>query len=118
MSIEIHTFSLKKIHLKMSSGKWRPFCLGLNVLTHLTYALLLSHMDDLLTHPNAVGILLLSHMDDLLTHPNAVGILLLSHMDDLLTHPNAVGILLLSHMDDLLSHALDFSTVYMDIFAI
>ena len=30
--IDIHTFSLKKIHLKMSSGKWRPFCLGLNVL--------------------------------------------------------------------------------------
>ena len=30
--IEIHTFSFKKIHLKMSSGKWRPFCLGLNVL--------------------------------------------------------------------------------------
>ena len=29
--IEIHTFSLKKIHLKMSPGKWRPFCLGLNV---------------------------------------------------------------------------------------
>ena len=29
---EIHTFSLKKIHFKMSSGKWRPFCLGLNVL--------------------------------------------------------------------------------------
>ena len=32
MLIEIHTFSFKKIHLKMSSGKWRPFCLGLNVL--------------------------------------------------------------------------------------
>ena len=32
MSIEIHTFSLKKIHLKMSSGKWRPFCIGLNVI--------------------------------------------------------------------------------------
>ena len=31
--IEIHTFSFKKIHLKMSSGKWRPFCLGLNVLS-------------------------------------------------------------------------------------
>ena len=29
--IGIHTFSFKKIHLKMSSGKWRPFCLGLNV---------------------------------------------------------------------------------------
>ena len=32
--IEIHTFSLKKIDLKMSSGKWRPSCLGLNVLSH------------------------------------------------------------------------------------
>ena len=33
MLIEIHTFSFTKIHLKMS-GKWRPFCLGLNVVTH------------------------------------------------------------------------------------
>ena len=32
MLIEIPTFSFKKIHLKMLSGKWRPFCLGLNVL--------------------------------------------------------------------------------------
>ena len=31
--IEIHTFLFKKMHLKMSSGKWRPFCLGLNVLS-------------------------------------------------------------------------------------
>ena len=31
--IAIHTFSFKKMHLKMSSAKWRPFCLGLNVLT-------------------------------------------------------------------------------------
>ena len=31
-SIEIHTFSFMKMHLKISSGKWRPFCLGLNVL--------------------------------------------------------------------------------------
>ena len=30
--IGIQTFSLEKIHLKMASGKWRPFCLGLNVL--------------------------------------------------------------------------------------
>ena len=29
---EIRAFSLKKMHLKMSSGKWRPSCLGLNVL--------------------------------------------------------------------------------------
>ena len=33
----IHTFSLTKIHLKMSSAKWRPFCLGLNVLTSQFY---------------------------------------------------------------------------------
>ena len=31
--IEVHTFSFKKIHLKMSSVKWRPFSLGLNVST-------------------------------------------------------------------------------------
>ena len=30
--IKIHIFSLKKMHLKISSGKWRPFCLGHNVL--------------------------------------------------------------------------------------
>ena len=33
ISRAIHTFSFKKMHLKMSSGKWRPSCLGLNVLT-------------------------------------------------------------------------------------
>ena len=31
--IEIHTFSFTKMHLKMSSAKWRLFCLGPNVLT-------------------------------------------------------------------------------------
>ena len=30
--IGIQTFSFKKMHLKMSSAKWRPFCLGLNEL--------------------------------------------------------------------------------------
>ena len=30
--IEIHTFSFKNIHLKMSSARFRPFCLGLNAL--------------------------------------------------------------------------------------
>ena len=30
--IEIYSFSSKKMHLKMSSGKWRPFCQCLNVL--------------------------------------------------------------------------------------
>ena len=32
ISIGIKIFSFKKMHLKMSSAKWRPFCLGLNVL--------------------------------------------------------------------------------------
>ena len=30
--IGIQTFSFTKMHLKMSSAKWRPFCLGLNVI--------------------------------------------------------------------------------------
>ena len=32
--IEILTFSFKKMRLKVSSGKWGPFCLGLNVSSH------------------------------------------------------------------------------------
>ena len=31
--IKIQTFSFRKRHLKMSSDKWRPFSLGLNVLS-------------------------------------------------------------------------------------
>ena len=31
--IEIHPLSLKKMRLNVSSAKWRPFCLGLDVLT-------------------------------------------------------------------------------------
>ena len=34
MLIGIQTFSSKEMHLKMSSVKLRPSCLGLNVLTH------------------------------------------------------------------------------------
>ena len=34
--IGIQTFSFKKMHLKMSSAKWSPFCLGPNVIyTHV-----------------------------------------------------------------------------------
>ena len=32
--IEIPTFPFKKMCLKVSSAKWRPFCLGLNVLSN------------------------------------------------------------------------------------
>ena len=35
--IEILTFSFKKIRLKLSSAKRRPFCLGLNMLNFLIY---------------------------------------------------------------------------------
>ena len=40
--IEIHIFSFRKMHLNMSSVKWRLFCLSLNVLnqaiaTHLKF---------------------------------------------------------------------------------
>ena len=30
--IRIQTFSFKKMHLKLSSAKWHPFCLSLNVI--------------------------------------------------------------------------------------
>ena len=33
ISIEIQTFLFKKMCLRVSSGKWRSFCLGLNVLS-------------------------------------------------------------------------------------
>ena len=35
--IEIRIFSFKKMGLKVSSAKWRPFCLGLNVLNSRPY---------------------------------------------------------------------------------
>ena len=31
MLIEIHSFSFKKMHVKMLSAKWHPFCLSINV---------------------------------------------------------------------------------------
>ena len=46
--IEIHTFSFKKMRFKLSSGKWRPFCPGLNVLRaqmrmHCSYHMVETH---------------------------------------------------------------------------
>ena len=41
--LEILTFSLTKMRLKVSSAKWRPFCLGLNVL--IIYFYLLQSVD-------------------------------------------------------------------------
>ena len=39
---EIHTFKFTKMHWKMSSGRWRPFCLGLNVLKSVSYIRVIS----------------------------------------------------------------------------
>ena len=39
ISIKILTFSCKKMRLKVSSAKWRPFCLGLNVLNYFILGL-------------------------------------------------------------------------------
>ena len=44
MLSEIRAFSFKKMHFKMSSAKWRPLCLGLNVLKELVFK-------DNVTHP-------------------------------------------------------------------
>ena len=41
---EIHTFSFKKIRLKTSSAKWRPFCLGLNELKCIPLNEIISNM--------------------------------------------------------------------------
>ena len=43
--IEILAFSFTKMRLKVSSAKWRPFCLGLNVLINTigTDTLVLKH---------------------------------------------------------------------------
>ena len=38
--MEIYTFSFKKMHLIISSGKWQPYCLGLNVLTPVIHSIL------------------------------------------------------------------------------
>ena len=44
--IGIQTFSLKKMHSKMSSAKWRPFCLGLNVLNTMMALWLCATQED------------------------------------------------------------------------
>ena len=38
--IDVQSFSSKKMHLIMSSAKWRPFCPGLNVLNHISVYIL------------------------------------------------------------------------------
>ena len=60
--IEIHTFPFMKVHLKMSSGKMRQFCFGLNVLIKLVRRDFLSskikHQSECKMHHGSFTILL------------------------------------------------------------
>ena len=42
--IEIHKFSFTKMRLKLSSAKWRPYCLGLNVLKYIQMFHIIGHI--------------------------------------------------------------------------
>ena len=52
--IKIYTSSFKKMHLKMS-GKWQPFCLSLNVLTHRDYCATLHKPISIIVHNICLG---------------------------------------------------------------
>ena len=47
ISIGIQIFSFKKMHFKMSSAKWRPFCLGLNVLNDMGACIVITKRHEL-----------------------------------------------------------------------
>ena len=66
---EIWTFILKIKHLEMSSVKWQPFCLSLNVLTHCPPVIQLGFSDDS-TKPSPEPILT-HHQKIRVTHPSA-----------------------------------------------
>ena len=57
--IGIQTFSIKEIHLKMSSAKWRPYCLGLNVL--ISYPAITVHISGILNSSAAETRIFLSN---------------------------------------------------------
>ena len=63
--IEIHTFSFKKILLKMFSGKWRAFCLGHTVLKRVLYAVssIFSGLKGM-QHPNIIQYARYRYMDE------------------------------------------------------
>ena len=59
ISIKFHTFSFKKMHLKMASAKWRLFCLGLNVLRAACSTKMESHQNTVYTRLTISLILIL-----------------------------------------------------------
>ena len=52
---EIHSFSFSKMHLKMSSAKWRLFGLGLNELMAWPEPMLTKFYDTILYHEGLMG---------------------------------------------------------------
>ena len=69
--IRIPTFSFKKMRLKISSARWRPFCLGLNVLnesilTQLYFIFFSKNISSLkwLTFSNQIKISIIISSDD------------------------------------------------------
>ena len=51
----IHIVSFYKMHLKMSSGKWQPFCLGLGGLIFQAYVTVICKSDYLQCEPTIAG---------------------------------------------------------------
>ena len=51
----IQTFSFKKMHLQMSSAKWRPSCLGLNVLNYVSKGVLNTITDTIYPMTNSTS---------------------------------------------------------------
>ena len=54
--IEILTFSFKKMRLNVSSAKWRPFCLGLNVLIIFIYSVNITYIELIFYHEEVVQV--------------------------------------------------------------
>ena len=75
---KIDTFLFKKMHLKMSSGKWRPFCLGLNVLNGAVNYLSPAARPEMCDFPCLVVVASLQHVLSIMSIAN---ILRMSHED-------------------------------------
>ena len=74
--IVILTFSFKKMHLKVSSAKRRPFCLGLNVLKNWTWECksLIVPLRFLVAPATVLGYIdKVTHWQETLTPGNATG---------------------------------------------
>ena len=67
---KIHTSLFKKMHLKMSSAKWRQFCLGLNVLTHIHHGWF-TGTESILPFPHYTNEVIVTNTVDIDRYPTA-----------------------------------------------